>query len=121
MPKGQLDIKLKEVNDIKVVDLEGAIDASNVSDFQSIVGHLCEEEQPLVLLDCTGLSYVNSTCFGLFFQYNRACSRRGGAFALCSVWDKISHLIKLLGLHKFLNLYPDRETALKALRTKRRL
>lgn len=116
MAKKRLNIDLEDVGGVTVAILDGAIDASNVADFQKVLDEACDGEQPKVLLDCAKLSYVNSRSFGLFFKYHRGCGKKGGKFAICSLWDKIRNIIKILGLDKFLDIYPDRKTALAHMR-----
>jgi anti-sigma B factor antagonist len=120
MAKRQLHISVEDVGGVMVVVLDGAIDASNVKDFQGVVGKLCAGDSPRVLLDCSRLSYVNSTSFGLFFKYHQTCNRNKGTFAMCALWDKIHNIIELLGLEKFINIYPSRKTALSKLGVKRK-
>jgi anti-anti-sigma factor len=110
-----LEIDVVQTNGVAVVTLDGALDASSVEQFQDTLGTLCERQGGRVLLDCSNLSYVNSTSFGLFFKYHRSCAQHGGVFAMCGVWDKVMHIVSLLGLDKFLKIYPDRATALKSL------
>ena len=67
MPARALKIDVTNVGEVAIVSLDGALDASSVDDFQEKLGKLCEKQGATVLLDCSKLSYVNSTSFGLFF------------------------------------------------------
>ncbi len=115
MLKRQLDIQVEQVGHVSVVALAGAIDPSNVEDFKKTVLPLCEKDGNSVLLDCSDLSYVNSTSIGLFSNYHRICATNNGELALCGVWDKIHNILRLLGLDCVLNIYQARDDGLKKL------
>jgi anti-anti-sigma factor len=115
MSRRQLNIKVEEVEEVTVVSLDGSVDAANVHDFERTLKQVCQAKRPRVLLDFRHLSYVNSTSFGLLFKYRNACADRGGVFALCAVMDKILTIIKILGLDKFLDIYPSRKKGIEAL------
>jgi len=116
MAKRQLDIDVRPEGTVQVVRLSGAIDASNVAEFQDTMNRLCSVREPNVLLDCSDLTYVNSTSFGLIFRYHQSCLANNGRLAICALRDKIFNIIKILGLEKFLDIYPDRTSALAPLR-----
>jgi anti-sigma B factor antagonist len=118
MPKRQLNIDTAKTDGVSIITLSGALDASNVTYFEDALEKACAEDQPVVLLECSDLTYVNSTSFGLFFKYHRLCGKHKGAFAMCGLRGKILNIVKLLGLDSFLVLYPDRQSALAQLRKK---
>jgi anti-anti-sigma factor len=118
MSKQQLSITTADVDGVTVVGLSGAVDASNVAEFERALRDVCEAGPAPVLVDCSDLTYVNSTSFGLFFKYHQMCEENGGSFAMCGLREKIRAIVDLLGLNRFLALYEDQASALDGLRKK---
>jgi anti-sigma B factor antagonist len=104
MPSPQLDIQTEHVDGVAVVHLNGAIDASSVEDLKRAVEPLCAVPHPKVVLNCAALIYVNSTGYGLFFTWQRACRLRNGQMALCGLKKKIHQVIQVLGLENLLTI-----------------
>lgn len=115
MPTDQLAIDIKQADGVTVVLLDGPVDAASTDELRTAVEPLLDVDQPRILIDGTALNYVNSTGFGLFFAWTRACTDKGGALALCNLRSKIQNLIKVLGLEIYLNVYPTRDEALAAM------
>ena len=120
MLKRQLDIQVDSVDGVSVVSLAGAIDPSNVEDFKNTMKPLCSDTPAVVLLDCANLSYVSSTSLGLLFYFHRICESNQGTLALCSVWDKIQNILRLLGLDTVLRTYQTIEDGVKGLQEETR-
>ena len=68
-----------------------------------------------VLLDCTGLTYMNSKALGLVSSYHRTLLAAMGQLALCSLNRKLVKTMDLLGLGQMLKIYDTREEALRNL------
>ncbi|MFH0953819.1 MAG: STAS domain-containing protein [Verrucomicrobiota bacterium] len=113
----ELGIQSDRVGNVNVVAVSGYVDASNVEEFRLAVEPLCSAQDARVLLDLSGLCYLNSIGFGLLFSWHRACRNQGGQFALCGLKEKTRHITKELGLESLLTIYPTRDEALAALRS----
>lgn len=115
MPNLQLETVREVVGGVTIIRLKGAVDASNMTDFTRCVEKACQGNAPRVLVNCQDLTYVNSTSFGLLFKFHGLCRSRNGQFALCAVSAKLLNIIGLLGLNKFLTVYPTQAAAMKAM------
>lgn len=113
MAKGKLDINKEENSGVVILELTGALDVSNAHLFDKILAKACQGKAPKILIDCKDLNYVNSTSFGVFFKYHQELGRKQGVLAMCAVQPKLDKLMTILGLDKYLKLFPDKETALK--------
>jgi anti-sigma B factor antagonist len=115
MPGPTLSIDVKRVNNVHVLILAGAIDASSIEQTRQFLEPLVAIPGARILLDCQALQYVNSTGFGLLFNWARVCQENQGQLALAGLARKITNLMKVLGLEKYLTVYSSRETALAAM------
>jgi anti-sigma B factor antagonist len=110
-----LTIDWRHVRGVHVVVLSGAIDAASVEQVRRVVEPLLAIPDSRVLLDCHSLAYVNSTGFGLFFGWSRACEGGRNRFALAGLARKLANLMKVLGMENFVTVYSSREAALAAM------
>lgn len=111
-----LDIQLEQVGKVTVVTLSGPVDSATHDHFKQTLDPLFTAREVYVLLDCKGLTYINSRGLGLLASYHRLCFASRGWMAICNVDRKTVKTMDLLGLGKMLQFYPSREEALAAMK-----
>ncbi len=87
------------------------IDASNVADFRAQSAPLVQN-QSKVVLDLTGVNFIDSAGLGSILSLMRGIGERGGDFRVCSVSKPIRVLFELVRLHKILDIHETRDEAL---------
>ncbi|OQA25355.1 MAG: STAS domain protein [Verrucomicrobia bacterium ADurb.Bin345] len=107
-----LELKTESVGDVDIVQLGGALDTANSDVFTKALQPRAAKGARVVV-DCMGLTYVNSMCFALFNKYSKECESNGGKVVFCQVPQKIGQIIHLLGLHNTLHIATTREQAVK--------
>ena len=112
--KQGLDILEVEEGDVRIVSLSGAVDSSSAMILRSKVGPMCMEQGARIVLDCSGLTYLNSMCMGQFAAFDKSCTQCGGKLVLCGLEGTILDVMKLLKLDKILTLCDSQEDALVA-------
>ena len=115
MSRGQLSIKCKGSNGVTTMTLEGAIDASNVADFEKALFKEAAKDTPRIHLDCSKLTHLNSASFSLLVRIHKKCEQNQGALALSGLPKKMRNIIQLLGLDKILTIHSRPKAALKSL------
>lgn len=108
-----LEVSQETIGQVTVVALMGALDSANSDVFVHALQPLCDKGANVVV-DCMGLSYVNSMCFALLNKFAKDCAAKGGKLVYCRVPQKIAQIMQILGLHQALKLYSTREQAIKA-------
>ena len=109
----RLDIDINEKTSFSIVHASGSIDASNIKQFELAIEQQCEVEAPKIILNCTNLTYINSTGFDLLFHFHKLCTAGGGRFVMCGVSSKITSILELLGLTKALRIYKTENEAIE--------
>ena len=115
VPTPLLDIETLQQEGIEIFVPGGAIDMSNIAEFERQLKPACSAPNARVIVDCARITYLNSSSIGLFYKFFNTCRSQSGEFALCSVNEKIHDIIRLLGLDKVLEMYPTREAAIQRL------
>ena len=115
MAEATLDVKFEQNGKVKIVSLFGPIDSATHDYFKNTMDPLFLTPGAFVLIDCTGLTYINSKGLSLLARYHRACLVTFGAMSVCNVNRKLVRTMDLLGLGKILKFYENREQALAAM------
>ena len=72
-----------------------------------------------IVIDCTELGLISSSCLSTLIKGRRRVSKRGGRIILANVNSSILEVIGFLGLKQLFGIYPSCEQAL--IRIRRRL
>jgi anti-sigma B factor antagonist len=107
---------LSRENGVTVVAVSGAVDSESLREFRKNMAAACAGRRATVLLDCRGLTYLNSSAIGLIAVYRRKLLSARGSLAICNVDKATVRTLDLLEVGRLLKIYPDRETALQAIR-----
>ncbi len=114
----ELSIESKDIPgapNARLTCVSGAIDATTVTRFQETLDSLKDEGVGQVVLDLSGVKYVNSTGLGSLVKYADTFRQSGGGIALIRVPPKVKIVIEMLGLHAFFVIEAGVQQALQAL------
>ncbi|NJD33518.1 MAG: STAS domain-containing protein [Betaproteobacteria bacterium] len=111
----QLDIE-------KIQDGQGAIvtirsenlDAGNVKAFKDRMIPVLEDHQS-VLLDMSGLTFVDSSGLGALLSCLRTVNNKKGQLKLFAMAKPVQALFELVRMHRIFSIYNTRDEALAAL------
>jgi anti-sigma B factor antagonist len=67
-----------------------------------------------LLLNFSGVDFISSMMIGLIVRVRRDCSQAGIRLKLCSLSSNLSEAIRITGLRKLLDIYPDEAEAINA-------
>lgn len=98
---------------IKVLRLEGYVDAHTFTEFEEELTRLVESGQYSLLLDLEKLTYINSTGLGLLMATFRQVRQHGGDLVIAKMSDKITNIFNLLGFSRLISTYPTEAEALQ--------
>ncbi|NLB65982.1 MAG: STAS domain-containing protein [Lentisphaerae bacterium] len=114
MTNTTLKLQQKEDNGVHVVHLEGPLDSVTYDEFRDFLEPLINKAHPKIVLDCSGLTYINSRGLTLLARYQRILSSSLAFFGVASLNARIFKAISLLGLEQLLKIYPTVEEAAQA-------
>ena len=98
---------------VKVLRLEGYVDAHTFTEFEEELTRLVEGGQYNLLLDLEKLTYINSTGLGLLMATFRQVRQHGGDLVIAKMSDKITNIFNLLGFSRLISTYPTEAEALQ--------
>jgi len=114
-----LDFVKKSVGSMEIVlgKVSGSIDANTLPKFRAEVESYLTGEQALLLIEASGLRYVNSSGMGALIKMATEFTSAGGIFSMAAVPVKIANLFKMLGILDVLMVYNSVEDGLKEIQS----
>ena len=94
--------------------LTDRINALNVESVRNAVIPLLEVQHSKVLIDLSGINYIDSTGFAMFLHLLRTAKSNYSVFKICSLTSSIQKLFSTLQLQTTFESYPDRDTCIKS-------
>jgi len=82
---------------------------------ETILNTLRTSEQPMVVVDLTGVELFGSMFLSVLLRCWKACVTRGGMMVLCGAGDRVRELLKIVRLDVLWPIYKTRDEAMTAL------
>lgn len=115
MAKPPLSISQEEQDGICILTITGAVDEETFAEFKSTLHPIQRGEIKKFILDCTGVTYLNSQGIGLLAGLHRQTIIEEGHAALCGLSPRLTKTLDLVGLGARLQIFKTRAEALSAL------
>ena len=86
-----------------------------LSAFFAAVRQLVETGSHWIVIDLSGVSYIDSASIGCLMDIHRLLQDRSGALQLSGLQPRVETMISMTGVHKIVGLHHDEADALQAL------
>jgi anti-sigma B factor antagonist len=97
-----------------VLSLEGEIDLHEAPNVKAQLQPLIGAQQPTVVVDMGGVSYIDSSGLALFIEAMQRVHGYGGKFALCALRPSVRTIFDISRLDQVFKIFPDRKAAMEA-------
>ncbi len=107
-------IKVEQNKEICIISFPGInrINVNNINEFkESITEKITPQSK--VVLDLSGITYIDSSGFGVLLSFLRTSKTSESCLMLCGIMPEVMGLVKLLQLQTVFNIQPDREACFK--------
>ena len=102
--------------DITVAILTGQLNLGNrLAEFEHNLKQRIEEGSRKMILDLTGLTYIDSAGLGMVATCAGILFRAGGKLVVVSPGGKVTQMFEITRLNRVIDLYPDFDSALASL------
>jgi anti-anti-sigma factor len=104
----------RDVGNAKVFEVQGSLDCHHINEFTQLseIVKKCSENR-IVVLDMSGVKYLDSVGLGTLISMRTTAARRGGHFRMCALQDFVKKVIQTTHLDRALDIYPTAEEALR--------
>lgn len=109
----QLEVRRETEGGIAIVSLAGEFDYAEMAAAQDEI-HAAEAERPeILLLDLTGLEFMDSSAVRVILQTDSRAREEGRRLAVITGDGPPQRVLSILGLTERLDVVPDRESVLR--------
>ena len=111
----ELNIRERQAGDVTILDLEGKITIGEGSvSLRGAIRRLVEEGKKKILLNLSGVGYVDSSGIGELVSSYTTTSSKGGQLKLLNLTQKIQDLLTITKLLTVFDVYDVEATALNS-------
>jgi len=97
------------------VEVAGELEMHSAPHLRQELLQACEGSEPRVLVDLSGLSFIDSTGIGVLVGALKRARENGGSLVLVCASERIRRVFEITGLLQALPLYASKPEALEAL------
>lgn len=113
----ELQIKIRQLHGVEIVELSGAIDALAFSSLSVTLTRMIQEGAHFVVLDCTAVTYIGSAQLRGLLDFGYRVRARGGDIKCVGVAPTIQQVANLIAMGDLLEFHDDLSDALQAFRS----
>lgn len=106
-----LTLTVEAVDDLALITVVGVLDATTRQRFTECLADAAARYPAGMVLDMSGVTFLDSRALGLIVRHWRLCTAAGGHFALVGVRYRHSKVMWVTGLAERLPLYDSLEQA----------
>ena len=111
----ELNIRERQAGDVTILDLEGKITIGEGSvGLRNAIRRLMQEGKKKILLNLSGVGYVDSSGIGELVSSYTTINREGGQLKLLKLTQKIKDLLTITKLLTVFDTYDDESEALNS-------
>ncbi|HLL66394.1 MAG TPA: STAS domain-containing protein [Micromonosporaceae bacterium] len=111
-----LTISTRVLPTCTVVQVAGEVDLSTEPELRRDLAAVVEREMAQVVVDLTGVAFLDSTGLGLLVWAFRRMQDRGGGLCLAGPQASVAKLLDLTSLDRLITVYDSVEAATEAIR-----
>jgi anti-sigma B factor antagonist len=106
-------LHIRDNSGVSVIDISGRLTLGDVPTIlRDEIRRLIDEGNRRILLNLSGLTYMDSSGMGLLVAAYATMSREGGQLKLCCLTSRIKDLLLITKLYTVLEIYEDEPAAL---------
>ena len=103
-----LNIKHEKINEVLCVFLTGEVDAYTAPKLRETLIPLTEEKAVEIVIDLTGVDYIDSTGLGVFIGALKSSHNHSSSIKLRGLSKRVARLFKITGLDEVLEIEEEK-------------
>src|ERR1051326_2911511 len=104
---------IRDHPDAAKVTIQGSIDPKTMNQYKAVLDKVMAAGTKRLLIDCTGLTYINSSGLAYLLNVVGTLKPKGGSVALAGVDSKILVIFKMMEITSLFTFFPSYRDALK--------
>jgi anti-sigma B factor antagonist len=97
-----------------VIAPQGELDLHSSPVVKEQLESIIEAHRPKVVVDLSGVTYVDSSGLAVFIEAMQRVAGYGGSFAICGLQENVKHIFSIARLDQVFRIFPDQAAAVAA-------
>ena len=107
-------VSVRKADGISLVDVTGKLTSFEAKAFQQMIDGLLTHGQTNIVLNLTGLDYLDSSGIGELVRNYMSVVKKGGAMKVVGLAPKVEAILRVTQLHQVFPEFPDEASALES-------
>lgn len=99
-----ISIETHEKDHLTTVDISGEIDAYTAPKLREALFHLAEKKEPVIIINLSGVTYMDSTGLGVFVGVFKNVRSNNGQLRLLGLSNRLMRLFEITGLSNIMDI-----------------
>ncbi len=112
--KREIDIDIKNINDVSVVKLGDIIDFYNAPVFKTVINRLIEQDKKSVIINLSRINHIDSSGIGALITSMMDFKKAGGSLKICSVNKPVKRIFEMTKAEILFEIYESEVDALNS-------
>lgn len=109
-----MEIKAEKQGSVTILTIDDHLDTASAPEFETRLMGLIDAGERHLLVDCTGLEYVNSAGLKVFLLAAKKLEPLDGMLVICSLAPGVLMVFEMIGFTRIMKIAATREDALRA-------
>ncbi len=110
----KMQAQIEKVGSVAVLALAGEINVTNAGRLREASINVTKEGLNKILVDFEKIGFIDSSGLAVLIEMVKCLKEKEGKLVLCSVNKKIRGIFEITKVHNLIDIYDNREAALKA-------
>ncbi len=110
----RIETKLRQQDDIPVLDVVGEIDIYTTPRFKEAVSEAIDQNKPAIVINMAQVTYMDSSGFGTLLSATKRLRPLDGALYLSGCNEAIQRMLQITRLNTIFGVYTTEEEAIAA-------
>lgn len=107
-------IQIRQADQVSLVDLAGRLTSFEGPAFRDAIQRILQQGNKNIVLNLTGLDYLDSSGIGELVRNYLAVVKKGGAMKVVGLAPKVEEILKITQLYQVFPEFPDEASALES-------
>jgi anti-sigma B factor antagonist len=107
-------VSVRKADGVSLVDVTGKLTSFEAKAFQQMIDGLLTHGQTNIVLNLTGLDYLDSSGIGELVRNYMSVVKKGGAMKVVGLAAKVEAILRVTQLHQVFPEFPDEASALES-------
>ncbi len=110
----QFTVQIRQADKVTLVDVAGRLTSFEGPAFREAIHQLLREGNTNIVLNLTGLDYLDSSGIGELVRNYLSVVKTGGAMKVVGLAPKVEEILKITQLYQVFPEFPDEASALES-------